>query len=817
MKSFLQLFIFLFFIQKVSAAPSVTDNHIKVDQFGYQCNAQKIAVISNPITGYNNGSPFTPGTTTYQVRRWNDDAVVFSGTITQWNSGATHTQSGDQVWWFDFTAYTTPGSFYIYDNIRNVGSYRFEIRDDVYKEVLKHAVRSFYYQRCGVAKASPYAATGWTDAACHIGTNQDLNCRLYSDASNPATEKNLSGGWHDAGDYNKYVNFTWGTLIDLLLAYEENPSVWTDDYNIPESGNGIPDLLDEIKFELDWLLKMQQADGSVLSIVGGGAGTPPSASTQARRYGPANTSSALTCAGIFALAAIQYNSAGMTAYASTLQTAAVNAWNWANANPNVVWNNSGLVGAGEQELNNNGRWARKLGASVFLFALTGNATYRNYFDTNYGTHPGGGYWYTWWYAYPFEADMQDVMLYYTKLPGATAAVATNIRNRYSQSLSTGNTDNLPAYTNNTDAYRAFLNDNNYTWGSNRTKAHQGLMFMNMLTYNLDAGNAANYRRAASGFIHYIHGVNPTAFCYLSNMGAAGAENSINEFYHSWFYDGSALWDRVGTSTYGPAPGFLTGGPNRYYNRDGCCPSGCGSAAANSLCNTALITPPLSQPYQKAYKDWNTGWPQNSWEVTENGIYYQAAYIKLLSKFTAGSCGTLPVKFLTFTATLENVNKTILRWQTTDEVNNDFFAIEKSIDGINFTEITQVEPGTNTSVNSYQYIDNNLIKGKAYYRIRQVDLDGSFIYSEIKSVEILHEDLFIIYPNPFSNSVTILSTSYFEDPVEIIITEASGKKVFHSEMILTNEHEISLTNLSQGIYFIYLKGKEGVQIEKLMKE
>jgi hypothetical protein len=159
------------------------------------------------------------------------------------------------------------------------------------------------------------------------------------------------------------------------------------------------------------------------------------------------------------------------------------------------------------------------------------------------------------------------------------------------------------------------------------------MYTNMIQYNLDPGTNTGYKNAAAGYIHYIHGVNPTAFAYISNMGSYGAENSINEFYHSWFTDGSALWDRKGSSTYGPAPGFIPGGPNKYYNRDNCCNSSCGSPTFDAMCNTSLVTPPLSQPPQKSYKDWNTSWPQNSWEVTENGIYYNASYIRLLAHFS----------------------------------------------------------------------------------------------------------------------------------------------------------------------------------------
>ncbi len=112
--------IFLLFAlctRSVYAGPGITDNHIKVDQFGYRCSDQKIAVISNPQTGYNSGSPFTPGTgaNQYQIRDWTTNAVVFSGTLTVWNGGATHIQSGDKVWWFDFSSFVTSGSYYVFD------------------------------------------------------------------------------------------------------------------------------------------------------------------------------------------------------------------------------------------------------------------------------------------------------------------------------------------------------------------------------------------------------------------------------------------------------------------------------------------------------------------------------------------------------------------------------------------------------------------------------------------------------------------------------------------------------------------------------
>lgn len=630
MKKILFLGSVLFGLSTIASTVTPISN-IKIDQFGYKQNAQKIAVISNPITGYNNTATFTPGSS-YQVRNWINDAIVFTSSLTAWNSGTTQVQSGDKVWWFDFSSVITPGSYYIFDVSNNVRSYRFEIDDCVYNNVLKAAVRMFYSARCGIAKTSANAGTGWADGICHKNTQQDLDCRLYNNTST-VTARNLSGGWHDAGDYNKYVNFTWSTLTDLLLAYEENPTVWPDNFNIPESGNNIPDLLDEIKYELDWLLKMQQPNGSVLSIVGGGSASPPSADNNYRKYGPANTSAALTTSGMLALAAIQFNAIGQTTYAATLQTAAINAYTWAVANPSVTFNNAGIVGAGEQEINGYDLFAHKVAASVYLYALTGNASYKTFVDNNYTQV----HLLLWNFAYPFEGPEQDAMLYYTKIPGATATVKTAITNAFANSLSSNNADNLPAYTNKTDAYRAWLSNNNYTWNSNQTKSKQAIMFQSMNQYSLNAVNAVNYKNAASGFVHYMHGVNPNNKTYLSNMASLGAENSVTQFYHAWFKHGSALWDEVGVSTYGPPPGYIPGGPNPSYALDACCPLGCGSAANNSLCTTN-VTPPLNQPIQKSYKDFNNDWPLNSWTITEAGIYTNAAYVRMLSKFcTAGTC------------------------------------------------------------------------------------------------------------------------------------------------------------------------------------
>ncbi len=368
---------------------------------------------------------------------------------------------------------------------------------------------------------------------------------------------------------------------------------------------------------------------SILGVASGNSGTPPSTDSLTRLYGPATTSATFTSAAIFALSAIQFNSVGQTVYATVLQNASINAYNWAIANPGITFYNTGVIAAGEQEVDDYELSSRRLAAAVYLYALTNAATYKTYVDANYASL----HLLAWSYAYPFETAQQDAALYYASLSGAAASIKMAINNAFSNSMSTNNADNLPNFMNNTDPYRSHMANNNWTWNSNQTKSSQGNMFYAMNVFNLNATNATNYKNAASGFVHYFHGVNANGKTFLSNMGSYGAENSVKSFYHAWFANGSALWDEVGVSTYGPPPGFIPGGPNPSYTLDPCCPSGCGGS--NALCSMN-VSPPSNQPIQKSYKDFNDSWPLNSWTITEPGIYTNAAYIRLVSKFSGSS-------------------------------------------------------------------------------------------------------------------------------------------------------------------------------------
>lgn len=610
---------------------------IVVDQFGYLPDAQKIAVIRDPQVGYDADKSFTPSASLNLVNMTTGQIVLTASPVI-WNSGSTDSTSGDKAWWFDFSSITTAGTYAVVDNTQNVRSPSFKIGSDVYKPVLKTALRTFFYQRAGFAKQVPYAEAAWADGASHLGAGQDKNARLYNDKNNAATEKDLSGGWYDAGDYNKYTSWAADYVITLLQAYLENPAAWTDDFNIPESGNGIPDVLDEVKWGVDWLKKMQDATGnnSVLSIVGLDHKSPPSAATGPSYYGSASTNATMSTAAAFALASKVFRDIpALTSYATDLNTRAEKAWTWAVANPNIFFFNndesrqtgSGGLGAGQQEpidwstglASAKDRATKKRIAAIYLYASNGGTTYKNHVEADY-TNANLKTW-----VDNFNELENSSLLYFSNLTGVSSGVATAIKGYFKSGMEGGN-ENWGAMTSKRDPYLAYLGA--YTWGSNNSKSAKGSMFMDLIKFNIAGFDNTAAKNYALSYVNYIHGVNPQAIVYLSNMYSLGANNSVNEFYHTWFTDGTTKWDRVGTSLYGPAPGFLTGGANPSYDWD----SNCTSSNPNSACGSAAPTPPKGQPAQKAYKDFNTSWPINSWSVTENSCGYQSSYLRLLSKF-----------------------------------------------------------------------------------------------------------------------------------------------------------------------------------------
>ena len=590
------------------------DLHVVVDPIGYRVRAEKVCVLRQPIEGWDSPDSWQPGLQ-LEVREAASGAVAFSGSPAMWNGGQTHAQSGDRVWWFDFSSLEEEGTYQVVDVASGAASEPFVIARDPYKEALEYALRVFYTQRCGTPKGPTDSGTDWQDGACHLHAEQDLDCRpVLSPTAGSGLD--LHGGWHDAGDYNKYINYADDALHDLLSAYAERPAIWGDDLGIPESGNGVPDILDEVRWELEWLRRMQRPDGSVLhkvSVEDWTLPSPPSSDIAPRRYAEPTASATASACAVYARAAMIYFEVDPD-YGADLARCALDAWSWLEANPSPsAYDNAGFTSSPcEDDAYRQGM--NRVSAAAYLFDMTGGAAYRDYVDANYAN----AHLFTWNHAYLWEATIQEGLLFYARHDDATPAVADHIRETFLGSMLGGS--NLGRVQSEEDAYRAPLGDTDMTWGSNRSKCEQGLMYIACQELGLEPGSAAAWLNAAEGFIHYVHGLNPNATCYLTNYEVLGAERSVQESYHGWFSHGS-IWDNDNLTAYGPPPGYLVGGANPLYQHD------------SSYSGPPLV-PPLNQPAQKSFRDWNTSWPENSWEITECHIPYQAAYIRLVSRFVS---------------------------------------------------------------------------------------------------------------------------------------------------------------------------------------
>jgi endoglucanase len=133
--------------------------YLVVDQFGYRPDMKKVAILVDPQEGWNAKDEYVPGNT-LELRRFDDGAVVISGKPALWSNGDTQPSSGDRGSWFDFSQVTAPGSYFVFDRQNGVRSARFDINANVYRDVLKAAVRMFYFNRANFAKAKPFACVG---------------------------------------------------------------------------------------------------------------------------------------------------------------------------------------------------------------------------------------------------------------------------------------------------------------------------------------------------------------------------------------------------------------------------------------------------------------------------------------------------------------------------------------------------------------------------------------------------------------------------------------------------------------------------------
>jgi hypothetical protein len=203
-------------------------------------------------------------------------------------------------------------------------------------------------------------------------------------------------------------------------------------------------------------------------------------------------------------------------------------------------------------------------------------------------------------------------------------------------------------------------------------------------------------------------------------------------------------------------------------------------------------------------------------TTANGILTQGF------QHTLSSSNPLPLDFLSFTAKLEG-KKTLLLWTTTDEINTNYFVVERSTDGQTFTPITTVpalDPANTRSDNAYQATDSLPLPGTDYYRIQEIDRNSQAIYSPIVSVKIGEGLSCMVYPNPAVDELHIVINSNGNTQATIVIYDLRGQLITSKPIQLApgqNQFTLNITDKPKGMYIMKIIGLDGLPTYSILKK
>jgi hypothetical protein len=178
---------------------------------------------------------------------------------------------------------------------------------------------------------------------------------------------------------------------------------------------------------------------------------------------------------------------------------------------------------------------------------------------------------------------------------------------------------------------------------------------------------------------------------------------------------------------------------------------------------------------------------------------------------------LPVNWLSFTAT-NQTQSVLLNWSVSNEVNNEYYAVERSTDAIHYTMLAQIPAAKNAASQTYSYNDRHPLNALSYYRIKQVDIDGKFSYSkELPVYRNEWTNKWLVYPNPAKDYLYIAAQQDMHN-VFLLLTDASGRKIFSKEQSVQYHGDkitMPLQGLPKGVYFLKMNSNELSKTEKII--
>ena len=526
-------------------------NTIKVNQIGYKTTNQKRCVFP-----YNQGDYFN-------VIDVNSNEIVYTGAIV---NKTVNDETNEIDYYGDFTNVTKAGTYRIESQLGET-SLPFIISEKLYTNVYQKALQFLNIQRCGQELSSEILG-GYGHLACH-----DEEAIVYD---YPDLKIDVSGGWHDAGDYGRYVITGAKTLTDLLLSYMYNPNAFGDNDGTTDSNNGIPDILDEARYELEWLMKMQMEDGGVYSkaVTNNFAlDVSPEEDSKVVYVLPSETISTADFISVMSLASICYKDIDKNFSKLCLEKAKLS-WNYIEANPGLVTlENPSDINAGlyRDDKNSDERFF----ANMALYIATKDGKYldaaKNIYAQDNTCVKGNSY--------------QNVGLYGVYIYLAYSEYSDEFYEEMINCIKSS-AESILSYVEN-DGYNVSINE--YKWGSNGDVADNGVALL--LAY--DITNDERYRQAAVEQLNYLFGKNSLDMTFVTGFGI----NSPKYPHH-----------RMSKAKELNLKGALVGGPDA--NRD------------DNITSTLSWDIPVAKVYVDEYL---------SYSSNEVAIYWNGSLIHLLTR------------------------------------------------------------------------------------------------------------------------------------------------------------------------------------------
>ena len=539
--SFSLLFILLFSHSMVHAQI----DPIRLNQVGYYPNSSKLAIVTGKVRSPYFSIVTSDGIdTVYEGSLSLEKKSSFSSTVTRIA---------------DFTDFQQTGSFVL----RITGlqqSYPFEIKSEVYHELGKAVLKGFYYQRSSVALEGKYAGK-WERGAVYPDNVVLIHPSAGDDGRPAGTVISSPGGWYDGSDCNKYIVNSAITLNTLLGAYEDFSKYFDSLYiNIPESGDKVPDILNEALFNIRWMFTMQDPfDGGIYhkcTNVGSDNMMMNVVAKEPRYVVQKSTAAALDFAAVMAQAGrvFQRVKNQLPGLADSCLRASARAWFWALKNPNVAYDQEKLdrefkpavttTAYSDGQLDDEWMWA-----ATEMFVTSKNKMYFDVIDQNIKDSVGLPSWNN-----VRMLAYYSMLRYKDNLPKYTAEIVERMKQRLLRVAD----DYLFHIPKNAFVTVMGQSKRDFVWGSNGIAASQGVLLLNAFLLTGDQ----KYIEGSTSNLDYLLGRNATGYCFVT--GCFGTKSPMRPSHHT----------SISNQVNEPVPGLLVGGPNnekrdrgRYPNTD----------------------------------------------------------------------------------------------------------------------------------------------------------------------------------------------------------------------------------------------------------